>query len=326
MVFRRRKRKFRGRRRFKKRRRGNTSAAYRRYIDISKRQNGVRRFHEEVRNFGMESVQNFVHWEMIAPEGHTDRIQSIIAKDTTLSGNPLGSSAFDRSKKSLIMNYKSISHFRNLSTHPVFVQIFEVTPRKDGVVETTLTSMALKLASDLAIGFEDYTGAGTSSTSVQSGKADTDFTPGDLFFKTSSVFRSPRGNKRFMKNWRITRNKLFKLEPGDDIFWTTRLKDRVYNPIAELQVAGAAERSWVKGYSKCLVVKFYGAIGLSTGADAHDVIGLMNSHLSVDRFVKCRVVDLVRGTHDLDVTVATDVLTSLTLEGPNEHVLASEAA
>lgn len=309
-----------------KRRRGNTSASYRQYVNILKRTRGVRKFHEEVRNTGLETGQNKVLWEIVANEGDKTRLESIILSTLGQDGATLGDNPADEQRKNLITNYHATTHFRNVSTHPVFLTIYEITPRKDGVVEDTLTDMKRKCMSDLMTGWDLDTGAGSTSSTLKSGKEDTTFTPGDFSGTTFTQFRSPRTSRQFMRNWRINRNKLYKLAPGADVFWTLHMKNRVHNPVRELEVDTSQSREWTHGYAKMLLVKVCGTMGVSDDVGEHGVVGLMNSHLTVDCFSRCRVLAMTTKDNALALTLGHDAIEGAEqLEGPGDHDLLPEA-
>ena len=103
-----------------------------------------------------------------------------------------------------------------------------------------------------------------------------------------------------------------------------RCPNRVYNPLMWNQLGTGFRTDIKKGYTKCILFKFHGVMG--HGSADTSKIGLMNSIIGFDQYITARVVPMRSSDNEHNHVVTHDDLTSVTLEGPSEHVQTNEGS
>lgn len=323
-----RRRRSRFKKAYKKRRTGKASFSM--YVKHQRIRNGIRQHTAEVRTEGLESGQNVVKIKAVTSLADRACLEAIVAKTGGHSGTQLGGGTYSSEKlykKYYIKNYKVIYHLRNLSPQECFVTVYECVARKDQTFSTSCATAAQQCITDLYKGWYQDMGAGTSGTTGGSGDAILSHTAGANTGTLDSKFLSFRRSRQFNDRWGIVKQKKFKLNPGDDIFWTIKVPDRTFNPLSYQVEDSLAVHDMKRGYSKALMIKFHGVMGHSnsTGSSWDDV-GLMNSIIAYDQYETAQVIPLSFNLAQHNHEVTHDNLTGITLEGPSEDTMVVEGS
>ena len=125
-----------------------------------------------------------------------------------------------------LCRYKQTWHFRNIDPHEVFLTVYELVARN--YLPKSGSNICEDIITDMASGIREYLGSGTASTTKYTGDEIIDSTASTQMILNSAAIE-PKQSRRFNQNWKIVKVKKFKLNPGDDVFWKMRLKNRVFN-------------------------------------------------------------------------------------------------
>lgn len=279
-----------------------------------KRQYGVRTYHNEDRNGNLQQtgVDN-VKFQILCVQNTRTNLRAIVNANVTQDSSRLGVNTLDDTLYSYDI-YQNIAkhHLRNVGNHAMFITIYEITPKHNEPI-TGHSSFNDMITDKIVNGWQSQTGAGASApTSLTGDQIITSSGLSDINVK--SAFMNPKDSHEFNKFFRITRQKKFKLKPGDDIWIYKRYRDRVYNPRYEETRGTVFE--FYKNYTTALMVKMYGVLGQTT--DGANEVGYVNTELAWECFHRCRVLPLKISDHVSDRTVTFDDLTAQGLEAPNE--------
>lgn len=327
------KRRYRSRRRFKKRRKrrsGRSAFGFRVSKQVSKQVEGVRNWCVETRNEAVVTSQNQVKFNAVCVMADRNAIEGII-KSVYDAGNVntgIGETSIGAYESTLenykadIVNYKTVSHFRNLDEHPHMLTVYECVAKRTFASDTGNANGMLQLTDDVFHGWELHdTSAATSTATAKFGIDGMTHTDHTDEIETYSQFRQPESSKLFRANWRIVKKKKFKLNPGDDVYWTMRVKNRVWNPqrVYVDYVDGTDTLDFFKGYTKVLFVKLSGLIGRSSVANEPSVVGLMETDCSYDCLAKCKIQPLISAVSEKYNKTNIDDVSAKTLVGPTTH-------
>lgn len=324
--FRRRRgrRPFQKRRRFRRRRRGgNKKKKFLQFVSNQARLNGSRNYHEEVYGAKVTSEEGQTAYQVWCPIATYDKMKDIVESTLGQDGGsvPLGLDAVTDQKKYYMTKYKCVNHIRNISNHPVFLSCYTLQARKDRSHASGYTAEETALY-DLMTGWLDDMGNGSTTTTLKSGDNIISYTPGAKIGNTYAHHLKVKNSRLFMGNWRIKQYKLFKLNPGDDVFWTVRAKNCVFNPNSWLDTAGNAIET-KGGLTKCFLMKLTGVMGESNAVGSN--CAQMQSDVTLSSIIDCGVIPLNTTGHALAQTVTHDILQA-DYEAPGEHDMVADEA
>lgn len=317
----------------KKGRKGRANGTFQLLRKFSKAMNGSRRYLKETRQAAIETTQNEVTFAVVSEIADRAEIETMIKQvgsNYTGLGETASIGAYESNEgqyKVDITNYKKTVHLRNVDLHPAEVTIYEIVSKKSRGIDDGLNqSPGTQMIWDIQRGFKKDLVSGTATatqatgSTIVSGVTNTSLT-------TYSKMWGPGNSQEFRENWKILRKKLFRLSPGDDIYWDFRAKNRVFNPKRWYNIDTSAEdlpddvatHDMHAYYTKVLLVKIVGAIGRSDVTAEADVIGFLQTDIAYDVVHYANLCPLLLGPGDKHAEVGYDDLTAKILEGPVEH-------
>lgn len=333
------RKRYRGRRRRRYRRRyGRSKSMWKNYIFTQKKQLSERKFIEEERGgaSAFTTTIDSVHWQCVQCVGSPvdDNAYALGSKaNQGQQGVHLGDvdgmdndqkddNAENTVQKYLIYKEKLVAHYKNMSLIPAFLTAYEVICKKLVVDSSgTYTDCRHKIMDDFLSGIQDYMGAGSTSTTTKVGDNVVSFTGGSTTGTTYSKFISPTQSRKFNIYWKVKRKKMFKLNPGDEVFWTLKSKNHIYDPMIHNADNGASStdktlaRPWL---TKALIIKCHGAIIASTGTVTEMGLGIVN--MAVDTIRTAKVLPLKYGERNLSHYVTHEVAATLaSAVAPGRH-------
>lgn len=321
------------RKRYSRRRSGRKSFNFRVKKIAARLDNASRLYLDESRTSAIETTQNTIQYKMLPGIGAAADCDKIIgASMTGLNYTDLGDvnnltiSGGDKYKhmKWDFTNWSKTYHFRNIDEHEQYLTIYEITLKKNMVLNGN--NMCEMVIDAIDNGWADYIASGAASTS-------TDIQGQNLWTQTSntvldvnSTFLKPTDSHAFNSHFKIIRQKTFKLNPGDDVFWTMRVRNRIYNYKDHVD---SDETTYLyngfKGYTKCLMARLSGVMGRSNAAGEADVIGLMQTDTSIAFKERCRILPMAASKRASYAYLTQDDLTGKTLVGPTDDAHLDDA-
>lgn len=329
------RKQYRGKRR-RRRGRGRRSLAFKMKKMISSQMEGARSYKKESRNFAIECAQNTIQWSIPTAIGtSTDisaMVQSVYSAGNIYSG--IGESGHisapysgvEENYKVDISGYKVVSHFRNIDTHPVFLTIHEIMATNTCAYSADLANAREMIMTQLNEGWKMHKADPVSTTTSLYGD-DTISATGSFAdnykLDVYSQFLHPKSSPLFRKNWKIVKTKKYKLNPGDDVFWTLRIRNRVWDPQRDQDAyaGGVGTSDVIKNYSKALLVKVSGVMGRSDAANEADVIGLLQSDVSIDTLTTAKLAPLVSAKKEKYEVTDIDDLSTKTMVAATIHTM-----
>jgi hypothetical protein len=209
-------------------------------------------------------------------------INANITQDTAT----LGIDTIDQYKKYLISGYHFMTHLRNISNHPIFIEVRTVCARRDRIYGGVYGSVADFVVSDVVNGWKEKMGAGAVGPPV-TGEVGLSYVAGGSALATQYHHLALGHSDEFKRNWKTVSYKKFKLNPGDDVYWKMRFRNRVYNRDQEVGAADALQRDIIKGFTKATIVSFVGVLGESTATAGN--VATMQSDLAVECWSRATV-------------------------------------
>ncbi len=333
MVYKR-KRKFRKKRFGRRKRKRGRNRFFKNYVKIQKAMLGSRTFMTEDRSVAVTSPTNEVLFSAVFSMADMPKVQAMVESTLGVSGNALGhgvqeldpSTALNQRHLTFdIKKHKSIVHFRNVSEHAAFLTVYECVAKQSYPFDAVDTNAQSKLMNDLANGWKDDMGAGASTATTKSGDLTVTFAASSASATCFSQYIKPQQSRQFNLQWKIVKQKKFKMNTGDDVFWKMYVRDRVWNPYKEKNPnSGTFNRDVVKGYTKVLLVRLCGAMGRNIVAGQHGTIGLMNVDLTLDTLRRAQVVPVTQGFNDHSSAITHDNLAGVTLGAGSRFVLTDD--
>lgn len=313
---RKRSRKRYGKKSYYKRRKAVSNRRYKDFIYDAIKLNGVQRHRAEIRNAGLENPTNLVTFN--AFRSMNDRADIELYLQTTIgeSGNELSGGTYSTdiyNKQWYLYNYNAMNKIRNVGEHDAWLTIYECVAKKNRTLnDATYSTTRSLIMNDIVNGWKDKMGAGASTLSTKSGENIISFTPGNATCDTYSRTIHPKESKEFLHNWKILSQKTFKLNPGDDVQWTIKMKNFMWNPM-KWKDTGNNQVDIYAGKTKVFLMKYNGSMGRSTAAGEEDIVGLMQADLAVETFQSGNVTQVQTSQAELHHTLYHDDLTGKTL-------------
>lgn len=329
-----RRRVYKKRRYNKKRSSPRQSFGFKTLCESSKQDFGIRRYLNEIRNFGFENTANHVLFQAVCPIGTRSQIESMI-KSVYAAGNihsGIGETAVGAYESNLenykcdIRNLHIRQHFRNVGEHAGLLEIYEISPKKSFAFPTGVSTMDFDIIDKLEAGWDQDVAAGASTATSKTGQTLVNAS-GSSSVETISSTLTPRQSKEFNRHYKIVKSKKYKLNVGDEVFWTTRLKSRVWNPakIYSAFTDGVDTLDCIGGYSSCLLVRWSGCLGRSVAAGEEGVVGLMQGDIAHECVIRASLLPLQGAKNETYRTLTHLDLTGKTLGGGAEHVMTDDA-
>ena len=322
------KRRFKRRRRFRKRYRGPSKRLrFKAFVSNQARMNGSRKYLKEEYGTKFTANEGTTAYRVWCWQNSYSKLKAIV--DSTLgdSGIPLGGNVVDESKlqyKYYLKDLKTVTHVRNISTHPVFLSMYTMVSKRDRGQDVTYNNPAKQLIQDLKASIEDDAGTGTTD-----GPPIINYTGEQIVTNTTSVQLDTvahhikmRNQRKLMTNWRIKQYKLFKLNPGDDVFWTMSRKGMVFNPATWIDDVGDNIET-KKGVTEVVLMKLTGVIGESVSTAGN--CAQMKADCAISCIISGSVIPLNTNSHERSyaVSVASGGIKT-DYEAPTEHAHAAD--
>lgn len=304
-------------RRKRRKRKGLTNARIARIARnaVLKDLGGNRAYKYEDRNRNYANGHGQYSWNSLLCIGNTSSsaaasLKTIIEATGAQDGVALAGDADDAHKRFRVYDFSATVHVRNLSPHPIFLTMYELQAKKhiefnDGGYTCTLHALG-----KMYDGWQELMDAtGDAYLTAPSG----------LQMMTESNLLFPSDSKHFSAFYKVVKKKKFKMEPGDDIYWTVKmppftLRPNVFIPTGMAGTDRAVEL--IKNYSKFLMCKMEGALGHQTTDQT--IIGPMSCDIAVERQVKAKAYAINTKDDGSHVRRTEDSITG-DLEGPS-HV------
>lgn len=281
---------------------------------------------KDYRGNELASLQDRVHYEVISVGGCISCFKGVLA-DVGAGSEALGSSS-DKQTHYKFTNYILRTHFRNVSNHDCFMEIFACVSRKDSYLDTadnSLTSTDDRAMHKLIDGWDYHTVA----TRVDRAGTGTEvvYTNGNPYCESYSNFLSPFMSKSFTSAYKVENVWRVKLAPGDDFFVKQRIPSFVYDSMKHDggfgDTTSQTQQEDVGGVTKFLLVKTRGVLGKGTADDTKT--GFVTTDIAYEHLVKLKVQKMNRDKDLLALeSTGRDDLTAVTLEGPTEVEMKNE--
>lgn len=287
-------------------------------ISLAKMRSGDRKYLKEQRGLEMEAAQDLIRYECVGSHGCYGSFNNILSE--AVQDGAMGSSS-DIARDYHIYNHKIAYHFRNVSNHAAFMNVYECSFRNDFQYDSTdqlaCTQIAISALND---GWDDLASA-AEFNSGGTGDIAT-YTADNTYLQSKMKTITPYNSKAFTRIFKIQKSARVKLQPGDDYWYNCRVpahtfKGSVWNGTPEMQRLEAKG-----GVTKVIIVSFRGALG--KGNASNTLSGWMNSFLAYERIERASVAQMSSVDHALGVAVGTDTLSAVTLEAGTEHAMANE--
>lgn len=336
----------------KRKKSGRKSLGFKINKRISNTMFGIRKYFNEERQDSVQSEQNQIRYTSLYSLGSRSDIEAMLVKvdtgdhysgigevqsDLNVSGAQ-GSEVIDgqpyesnlRTYKCDISQYAMKMHFKNLGELPIHVTIYEYVSRETRPFISSDTTAMNDLDCQLKNGWVDYLGSGTgtfgvAATSLTGGGGsgtgiweNVDSTRADTF--SDNLY--PKHSKQLTAKWRCTKRRVLKLNPGDDVYWTVRCRNRVWNPrniYGATWTDGVDTMDCIKNYTKVVMLRVHGVIGRGNAAGQGGDVGYLPTDLYVGRTISAKLAPLQSGQHADYRELSKDNLTGITLMGATEH-------
>lgn len=275
------------RKRYRRKGRGAYAPKFKAAMNVLGRLHGSRRFHQE-KIRGTEPVQEGrCLYKCISEYGTPNNIEAILGKNTTEDSSTLGVVAVDDKMQYLIKNFKAIDHFRNSVSHPIYVSVYTLLAKKSENTSVGIETAREMAMQELVEGWKDDLGAGATGINSKTGE-NVIAASADDYCLTYAFHLKLKHSRLFMSHWKVIKHKAFKLNPGDDIYWITRLRDRTYDQQRDKQRLGTNEV--IPGFTKVVMVKVFGGLGESQGSAGN--VAHMECELIHENSTDCSVVPI----------------------------------
>lgn len=286
-------------------------------VTLAKKRSGVRSYIDESRGNELTSAQDTFEWRVIGSHGCYGTYNNILSASG--QDGALGS-ASDLARDYHVYNLKVNYHFRNVSNHDCFMYVYECVIRSDYNIDSTTntdTACATYAAEILNEGWEKLAASGEfgASGTIASHAA------GSTSISSNVKFLSPYKSKNFTEAFKIMKTSRIKLKPGDDYWYSLRVKAHDYQGSEWLR-GDLERREAVGGTTKVMLIGLHGALGKANSSDSKT--GWMTTDVAFEKITKAKVCQLTTNDDSLGVSYTADDLTALTLEGPTEHSMVDE--
>ncbi len=284
------------------------------FLSISARTNGRKKYHRESVAELVETPQGQTTYTLVKSQGKASDFDDIITDTGGSLGTAFGTNSVNF--KNYISNLRTKCHIRNLSTHPIFFTVYEICSKHDIDSAVVPVDPNVQLLLELLEGWENDMGTGASSATTKSGDAIA-FQSGNKITSFAHHFKI-RDSRQFGQNYKILKARSFKANPGDDIFWTLKVKSHVHN-LDDYVNAATSTTVMAKRYlSKYLLVKATGTIGESALV-GNDEVMTMKSDYSFAFSTDAVIINMNTAQDQLAAYVTHDDLTLTDYQAPTEH-------
>ncbi len=312
------KRRYGRKRRKKRRRKRNNNAKVARIARdaVLRSIGGDRSYIQEDRSLSFANGHGEYSWNTLACVGNIGSsnpgsLKTIIESTGAQDAAALAGDADNAHRRFKVFNFSCEVHLRNLSPHPIFVTLYTVCPKKHVeylVSGAVCTNHAITKLKDGWAELMDATGDGyLGATSGGS-------------FTTESNYLTPSMSKHFTAFYKVKQKKRFKLNAGDDVFWTVKMPPFTLRPNVFLSTGMTGddrEIDMVKNYTKVVLCKMEGALGHDTADQT--VVGPMSCDIAVERVFRAKAYAINSVADGLHMRRTEDLISNL--EGPSEAVM-----
>jgi len=283
--------------------------------------NGERQYLADARGRELSSLQDKYLYQTVGPAGTSGAMKTII-ESTGRDALQLGDVTDAQQLKYQIFQYQVNTHFRNVSNHDCFMEIYECICRKDTQAGFSMDARAMQSLVDGWDAFAPNAAINNTGTGT-----DVVFTSGNTTCSAISGNLTPFKSRSFTKDYKIANVIRVKLKPGDDLFHKQKVKSHVYDPLIELggftNAATVKTRDQIGGVSRFLLIRLRGALGKCNSDDT--LTGYVKTDVAYELLCKAKVR---RVNRDVDVIAlkapSVDTLGACVLEAPTEYNMANE--
>lgn len=289
-------------------------------ITLAKKRAGNRSYINESRGNEILSVPDNKRYQVLGSHGCYGGFSTILG--ATGRDGALGSST-DPLLDYYVYNHKISYHFRNVSNHATFFEVYELELRKDHNIDTTTntnTGCPQLIMNQLNEGWEqlaatgefDNTGTGTVAAYSSGGVSI------DTYMKTLTPFKS----KNFVNLVKVVKTSRVKLLPGDDFWYNVRVKAHRFKHDEWFRGDDLQRREGAAGLTKILMVGIRGALGKSNANDA--ISGWVSSDVAFEIITRAKIAKMTETDDNLAVSFSADAIGAAVLEGPSEFEMKDE--
>lgn len=216
---------------------------------------------------------------------------------------------------------------RNLDIHPIDVTLYECVAKESRSQQAAYGNTEQQLVRDLDAGFR----ASEAATEVAAGVTGA---AGDALYSNEAAATGQRNHVKslnleaqpghssvFNNYWKINKSKKYRLQPGDEISWSSPSKRYTFSPKVLYQADASENTLIIKGVTTVLLAKVVGILGRSKVAGEHTTVGTMNAEIAWKKGCAASLLPRLGSFHKgIRATIVThDDLTGKTLEGPAVH-------
>lgn len=280
---------------------------WKQYLYTQRKQLGLRRFIEENRTGGasLHTDLQEVHWTaqqcLGSPIDDAVYIAGALGQASTALGSIAGMDIDEKNdtgdnvvQRYYISREKQTVHYKNMSLIPAFLTVYEIVAKQRiHEDESGLQDCRAKIMNDLMNGWKDYMQTGTATDISKPGDSMITYNVGDIAGIVFSKFLSPTQSRKFRMYWKIVKKKMFKLNPGDNVFWNLKGRNHIYDPFLQDEDVGATNQLQTiarKGITRVLISKVHGDIVADTTDPA--IMGFGGVSVCVDTIRSAQVLPL----------------------------------
>lgn len=313
-----RRRSFRSRKRLYKRRRRKFKSSVAKIAknSVFAALAGKRQYRSNARTLAFANDHGEYSWCAVKASGTKTEMKEIFeSTDHQDTGSNLAGTIANEHRDYRIIDYKKTIHLRNLSTHPIFLSCYEVTPTSHVVLKT---GGASTLDDEVLNALRDGWHADLDATAQAYISA-----VSSCQMKTEDKMLRVSDSRNFSSRYKVLKYKKFKLNPGDDVFWTMKFRPFTYYTHFYNQTTGTGTEipiEGIKNFSKVLLFKMEGALGHDTSNTG--IVGPMSCDVAVEHMTWARTYPINRLDHATAVRRTEDTIVNL--EGPTEHSMAED--
>jgi hypothetical protein len=274
---------------------------------------GLRRYHNETSGNAIIAQEGLSNYECIAEIGTKAAQESVIDSALGQSGGSLGENATNTNYKYILKRQVLVIHFRNVTNHPQFLHIYTIAPKKQISLGSESNACGLMMQ-DLSDGWKQDMGDGSTTTTTKSGD---NIVSGvtSTSVSTYSHHWKLAYSRRFMDRWKVVKSKSYKLDPGDDVFWTVKVPGGIYNPNAMIPSTGDPVE--IPKTSRIVVTKLTGVLAESA-ATANNFLS-METETAYEYVHKAQVIPYNIHVNEMSAQITHDAILT-DYHAPSAHV------
>jgi len=280
---------------------------------------------KDTRGQELASPQDMVYFKVISVGGCISCYKGVL-DDEGAAAETLG----DTTSKQLqyrFTNYELRTHFRNVSNHDCFLEVYACVARVNSFrdsADNSVTDTDDRAMHKLVDGW-DYKTADTRVNNAGTG-TEVVYTAGGKDCTTYSSLLTPFQSKAFTQSYKIENVWSVKMKPGDDLFVKQNCPAFTYDSLKHdsgFNDASQTQQEDVGKVTKFLLVKLRGCLGKGNADDTKT--GYLSTDIAWESLVKIKLRKMNRDNDLMALESTTrDNLLGVTLEGPTDYDMKDE--